>query len=99
MANLITRLIMDASKYDSGLQKAQKSIDKFIDKNTSLNNVMKGAQGTIAKMAGTLGIAVGAGEAFNKVLNSSQVLGDATAATIESAKKSIDEFFLFFRIR
>lgn len=93
MANLITRLIMDASKYDSGLQKAQKSIDKFIDKNTSLNNVMKGAQGTIAKMAGTLGIAVGAGEAFNKVLNSSQVLGDATAATIESAKKSIDEFF------
>jgi hypothetical protein len=84
---------MDASKYDSGLQKAQKSIDKFIDKNTSLNNVMKGAQGTIAKMAGTLGIAVGAGEAFNKVLNSSQVLGDATAATIESAKKSIDEFF------
>lgn len=93
MANLITRLIMDASKYDSGLQKAQKSIDKFIDKNTSLNNVMKGVQGTIAKMAGTLGIAVGAGEAFNKVLNSSQVLGDATAATIESAKKSIDEFF------
>lgn len=93
MANLITRLIMDASKYDSGLQKAQKSIDKFIDKNTSLNNVMKGAQGTIVKMAGTLGIAVGAGEAFNKVLNSSQVLGDATAATIESAKKSIDEFF------
>lgn len=93
MANLITRLIMDASKYDSGLQRAQKSIDKFIDKNTSLNNVMKGAQGTIAKMAGTLGIAVGAGEAFNKVLNSSQVLGDATAATIESAKKSIDEFF------
>lgn len=93
MANLITRLIMDASKYDSGLQKAQKSIDKFIDKNTSLNNVMKGAQGTIAKMAGTLGIAVGASEAFNKVLNSSQVLGDATAAAIESAKKSIDEFF------
>jgi hypothetical protein len=93
MANLIMRLIMDASKYDSGLQIAQKSIDKFIDKNTSLNNVMKGAQGTIAKMAGTLGIAVGAGEAFNKVLNSSQVLGDATAATIESAKKSIDEFF------
>lgn len=93
MANLITRLIMDSAKYDSGLQKAQKSIDKFIDKNTSLNNVMKGAQGTIAKMAGTLGIAVGAGEAFNKVLNSSQVLGDATAATIESAKKSIDEFF------
>ena len=83
---------MDASKYDCGLQKAKKSIDKFIDKNTSLNNVMKGAQGTIAKMAGTLGIAVGAGEAFNKVLNSSQVLGDATAAAIESAKKSIDEF-------
>nr|DAQ28681.1 MAG TPA: hypothetical protein [Caudoviricetes sp.] len=93
MANLITRLIMDASQYDGGLQKAQKGLDKFIDKNTSLSTVMTNAKGVIAKMAGAIGLAAGAGEAFNRVLNSSQVLGDATAATMESAKNSIDEFF------
>lgn len=93
MANLITRLIMDASQYDGGLQKAQKGLDKFIDKNTSLSTVMTNAKGAITKMAGAVGLAAGAGEAFNRVLNSSQVLGDATAATMESAKNSIDEFF------
>lgn len=93
MANLITRLIMDASQYDGGLQKAQKGLDKFIDKNTSLSTVMTNAKGVIAKMAGAIGLAAGAGEVFNRVLNSSQVLGDATAATMESAKNSIDEFF------
>lgn len=93
MANLITRLIMDASQYDGGLQKAQKGLDKFIDKNTSLSTVMTNAKGVIAKMAGAIGLAAGAGETFNRVLNSSQVLGDATAATMESAKNSIDEFF------
>lgn len=93
MANLITRLIMDASQYNGGLQKAQKGIDKFIDKNTTLSSVMTNAKGAITKMAGALGLAVGAAEVFNRVLNSSQELGDATAAALEGAKSSIDEFF------
>lgn len=93
MANLITRLIMDASQYNGGLQKAQKGIDKFIDKNTTLSGVMTNAKGAITKMAGALGLAIGAAEVFNRVLNSSQELGDATAAALEGAKNSIDEFF------
>lgn len=93
MANLITRLIMDATQYNGGLQKAQKGLDKFIDKNVSMNNVMSKAAGAITKVAGAAGLAVGAGEAFNRVLNSSQELGDATAATMMSAKNGVDEFF------
>ncbi len=93
MANLITRLIMDATQYDGGLQKAQKGLDRFIDKNVSMSNVMSKAAGAITKVAGAAGLAVGAGEAFNRVLNSSQELGDATAATMMSAKNSVDEFF------
>lgn len=93
MANLITRLIMDATQYNGGLQKAQKGLDKFIDKNVSMSNVMSKAAGAITKVAGAAGLAVGAGEAFNRVLNSSQELGDATAATMMSAKNGIDEFF------
>lgn len=93
MANLITRLIMDASQYDGGLQKAQKGIENFIAKNRAMSGAMSKASEAIARVAGAAGVAMGAGEAFNRVLNSSQVLGDATAAAIESAKKSIDEFF------
>lgn len=93
MASIITRLIMDASQYNGGLQKAQKSIDQFIGKNMSMNSVMSKAAASIAKMAGAMGLAMGAGEAFNRVLNSSQALGDATAATMLAAKSSVDEFF------
>lgn len=84
---------MDATQYNGGLQKAQKGLDKFIDKNVSMNNVMSKAAGAITKVAGAAGLAVGAGEAFNRVLNSSQELGDATAATMMSAKNGVDEFF------
>ena len=93
MASLITRLIMDASQYDGGLQKAQKSIDQFIGKNMFMSSAMSKAAASIAKMAGAMGLAMGAGEAFNRVLNSSQALGDATAATMLAAKSSVDEFF------
>lgn len=93
MASIITRLIMDASQYNGGLQKAQKSIDQFIGKNMSMSSVMSKAAASIAKMAGAMGLAMGAGEAFNRVLNSSQALGDATAATMLAAKSSVDEFF------
>ena len=92
-SNLIIRLLLDAAQYDGGLQKAQKSLDKFIDKNASLSGVMENAKSAITKMAGAIGTAATVGAAFNKVLNSSQVLGDATAATMESAKNSVDEFF------
>ena len=40
MANLITRLIMDASQYDGGLQKAQKGIENFIAKNRAMSGAM-----------------------------------------------------------
>lgn len=33
------------------------------------------------------------GEAFNKTLQSSQVLGDMTASTMQAAKESVDQFF------
>lgn len=93
MANLITRLIMDASQYDGGLQKAQKGLDKFIDKNTSLSTVMTNAKGIIVKMAGAVGLAAGSVEAMNKFLHSSQVLGDEWDNTLNACKSTVDAFF------
>ncbi len=93
MANLITRLIMDATQYNGGLQKAQKGLDKFIDKNVSMNNVMSKAAGAITKVAGAAGIAMGGLEAMNKILHSSQELGDEWDNTINACKSTVDAFF------
>lgn len=93
MASIITRLIMDASQYNGGLQKAQKSLDKYIDKNMSMSNVMTKAAGSIAKMAGAVGIAMGGIEAMNKAIHSSQSLGDEWDNTINACKSSVDAFF------
>lgn len=54
---------------------------------------MAGAGETVAKFAGGLGVAMTVGEAFNKTLQSSQVLGDMTASTMQAAKESVDQFF------
>lgn len=93
MANLITRLIMDASQYDGGLQKAQKSLDKFLDKNLSASNVMKDLAGNITKVAGAMGVAMGAQEALTRVIQGSQATGDAYTRMMDQAKASIDSFF------
>lgn len=93
MASIITRLIMDAAQYNGGLQKAQKSLDKYIDKNMSMSNVMTKAAGSIAKMAGAVGIAMGGIEAMNKAIHSSQSLGDEWDNTINACKSSVDAFF------
>lgn len=93
MANLITRLIMDASKYDDGLQKAQKGIDKFIDKNISMSSAMTKAAGSITKVAGAMGLAMGAQEALTKVIQGSQTTGDAYVRVTDQMRASVDSFF------
>lgn len=84
---------MDATQYDGGLQKAQKSLDKFIDKNVSLNGVMTNAIGTISKIAGVLGVAMGAQEAFTRVMRGSQTTSDEYDRVMRSVTTTVDAFF------
>lgn len=93
MANIITRLVMDSAQYSGGLEKAQKSLDKYVQKNVSLENVAGKLVGTIGKFAGGIGLAMGAQEAFNKIIDSSQTLTDEYGRTMEAAKVSVDTFF------
>lgn len=53
----------------------------------------KTAGAGVLKFAGTLGIAVGAYEGFNKLMNSSQTLSDEYNRTIEGLKGTVDNFF------
>lgn len=93
MANIITRLLLDASSHDKGLEKAQRTLDKYIEKNVSAGNVIQGLAGTVGKMAGAVGLAMGATEALGKALNSTQTTGDIMRGTMEGLKTSVDEFF------
>lgn len=91
--NIITRLIMDSAQYSGGLEKAQKSLDKYVEKNMTLDNVGKNVIGTIDKIASSIGLAVGAQQAFDKVMHSSQITGDAFDNTMNACKGTVDAFF------
>lgn len=86
MADLVTRLLLNSSNFDNNIRKSTQQVQQF-------QQVGKNITATVGKFAGALGIAMTAGEAFNKVLNSSQTLGDMTASNMEALKTSVDEFF------
>lgn len=91
--NIITRLIMDSAQYSGGLEKAQKSLDKYVEKNMTLEGVAKKVGSAIGKISVGIGAATTAGAAFNKFMESSQAKGDAMAETMEAARTTIDQFF------
>lgn len=86
MSDAIVRLLLNTQGFDGNLKKSKNEISRFSD-------FMAGAGETVAKFAGGLGAAMTVGEVFNKTLQSSQVLGDMTASTMQAAKESVDQFF------
>jgi hypothetical protein len=87
MSDIITRLLMNSSDYDKKMGRAKKSADDF---GASL---AKGIGSAAGKVAGALGLAMGAAEGFERVLDSTQKTGDLTRGTIHAIKTSVDEFF------
>lgn len=85
-ADLVTRLLLQNADFDRQLKESKKQVENF-EKGI---NVMKSSLGTVAT---ALGLAMGANEAFNRVMSSSQTLGDKYAATMESVKRVTEEFF------
>lgn len=90
MADIITRLLLDTKNFDAKLDRSKSSVNSF---QGGISNMAKTAGVGVLKFAGTLGIAMGAGEAFNKVMSSSQELGDMTARNMAALKTSVDDFF------
>lgn len=78
---------MNSSDYDKKMGRAKKSADDF---GASL---AKGIGSAAGKVAGALGLAMGAAEGFERVLDSTQKTGDLTRGTIHAIKISVDEFF------
>lgn len=96
-ADLIAKLKLDSSNWDTQINKSKKSIKKFEtdSKNSmvSLDSVTSKLGGTFTKFAGFIGLAVTAGETLNKMLESNQTTSDLFHNNLNAAKDSVDLFF------
>lgn len=90
MADIITRLVLKSDAFDANLKRAKGSVNSF---QNDISSMAKTAGAGIMKFAGTIGVAMGAYEGFNKLMNSSQTLSDEYNRTIEGLKGTVDNFF------
>lgn len=87
MSDILARLLLDTKDYDSKIKKAKGSTQGFA------SSIGSKAAMAVGKFATGIGLAMGGVEAFNKVMQSSQTLGDSWNNTINACKSSVDVFF------
>ena len=87
MSDILTRLLLDSKDYDSKLKRAKGSTQDFA------SSIGSKAAMAVGKFATGIGLAMGGVEAFNKVMQSSQTLGDSWNNTINACKGSVGVFF------
>ena len=66
MSDIITRLLLKTNDFDANLNRAKGSVNSF---QGGISSMAKTAGAGIMKFAGTIGVAVGAYEGFNKLMN------------------------------
>ena len=108
MADLVTNLILKTQQFDQSIQNAQRQLDALnrklfeLDKRIatpkmSLNdfsNVLSSSLvSSLTKFAGVLGLAMTAGEAFDKAMRSCQTTSDMLDNNLNAAKGTVDAFF------
>lgn len=87
MNDLVVRLLLNTTGFDANLATAKKGSNDFA------NEVAGKLSGAVAKFAAGIGVAVGAAEAFDKIIKSSQTTGDKYAETLQTLKAGVDSFF------
>lgn len=97
VADLVTRLLLDGSKFDNNLNKSTKEIKKMQQQAEQAEQKFKknfsAMVGVVGKLAASAGLAVGAFEVFNSAINSSASSQRNFKIQCETAKKGIDDFF------
>lgn len=90
MSDIITRLLLKTNDFDANLNRAKGSVNSF---QGGISSMAKTAGAGIIKFAGTIGIAVGASEAFMKTIRGSQTTSDEFDAQMRTCQTSVNEFF------
>ncbi len=100
MADLVTRLRLDDKQFNEKITRCKEQLDgisvtgqkagrTFEDFGGSIGNVVS----KFGPLAAAVGLATGAGGAFNKMMENSQAFGDKMTVAINAAKDSVNEFF------
>lgn len=84
--DLVTRLLLETKMFDDNIKKSAGQIAAF-------ENNVRTIGSSVLKFAGGLGIAMTAGEALNKVIQSSQGTSDKYEATIAGLTGTVNTFF------
>ena len=90
MSDIITRLVLKSDNFEKNLSKAKGSVGTF---EKGVTDMATKAGSGLLKVAGAVGIVMTAAEGFNKIMDSSQTLGDEYARTMDGLKGGIDQFF------
>lgn len=86
MADILTRLKLVTDDYETNLKKSKQQMQEF-EKGISF------ARSSVTKFLGVLGAGVTIGEAFNKAINSSQMLSDEYQRTMDGLTGTVDNLF------
>lgn len=85
-ADYVVNLLLNNSDFAKKLSESKNSVEAF-------KTVGSGAAGMLLKLAGTFGVAMGASEAFDKIIRGSQATSDRFDATMRVCETSVNEFF------
>ena len=86
MADLVTRILLDNKNFNDNIARSKKELETY-------NNITSKVTNVIGGLTAGLGLAMGASEAFNKTINSSQSTGDAWTKITNQMTASVDSFF------
>lgn len=86
MADLVTRILLDNKNFNDNIARSKKELETY-------NNITSKVTNVIGGLTAGLGLAMGASEAFNKAINSSQSTGDAWVKRTDQMTASVDSFF------
>ena len=87
MSDILTRLLLNTGDYDSKLAKAKASSNDFA------SSIGSKAVAAVGKFAAGIGVAMGAAEAFEKAIKSSQTTSDEMDRIMRSVSTTVDGFF------
>lgn len=86
MADLVTRILLDDKQFNDNIQKSKQQLKTYTDYTKNLGS-------TFSKLAGGIGVAVTASEAFGKAVNSNKAVQDKFISVTEGMQETVNDFF------
>lgn len=92
MADLVTRLLLNNTNFNNNIQASTKELMAFRRQAETVSSGLSAVTGTLGKMAGAFGVAMGAGEIFGKMLQQNQTFGDNFRRAQQQASEAVNFF-------